>query len=60
MKKVNSKQVLEILGDLARESLPADKEGNLHLCYNDNDEVEIYFTEKSTNATTQAQLHRIS
>jgi hypothetical protein len=46
MKKLSSKQVLEILSDIARESLPNDKEGTLHLQYDDDDGVEIFFVEK--------------
>lgn len=46
MKRLTSQQVLEILGDVARESLPAGKEGELHLKYDDDDGVEVYFIEK--------------
>lgn len=49
MKRLNSKQVLEILGDVAKDSLPNKKEGTLHLRYDDEDGVEIYFIEKNGN-----------
>lgn len=49
MKKLSSKQVLEVLGDVARSSLPTDKEGTLHLKYDDDDGVEIFFLEKNDN-----------
>lgn len=47
MKRLSSQQVLEILGDVARESLPKDKEGQLHLRYDDDDGVEVFFLEKN-------------
>lgn len=47
MKKLSSKQVLEILVDIVRESVPKDKEGTLHLRYDDNDGVEVFFLEKN-------------
>lgn len=49
MKKITNKEVLEILGDLARESLPRNKEGRLHLRYDEDDGVEIFFLEKDDN-----------
>lgn len=53
MKKVSSKEVLEIIADLVRESIPNDKEGNLHLRYDDDDNIEIFFIEK-TESMAQA------
>lgn len=47
MKRLNSKQVLEILSDIARDSLPPEKEGKLHLRYDEDDGVEIFFLEKN-------------
>lgn len=46
MKRLSSQQVLEILSDVARESLPTQKEGTLHLRYDDDDGVEVFFLEK--------------
>lgn len=46
MKRLSSQQVLEILGDVARESIPVGKEGELHLRYDDDDGVEVFFIEK--------------
>lgn len=53
MKKISSKQVLEILGDVAKASLPVNKEGTLHLRYDDDDGVEVFFLEKN-DKTAQA------
>ena len=47
MKRLSSKEVLELLGHLAQEDLPDGAEGNLHLRYDDDDGVEIFFIEKS-------------
>lgn len=46
MKKVTSKQVLEIMADLVKEDLPEDFEGDLHLRYDDDDNIEIFLMEK--------------
>lgn len=58
MKRLTSQQVLEILGDVARDSLLKesqlkDKEGELHLRYDDDDGVEVFFIEKD-NKRAQA------
>lgn len=50
MKRLSSKDVLELLGVLALEDLPDGAEGNLHLQYDDDDGVEIYFIEKTQEA----------
>lgn len=49
MKKISSKEVLQIIADIVRESIPTDKEGNLHLRYDDDDNIEIFFLEKTQN-----------
>ncbi len=50
--RLTSKQVLEKLGQLAQDSLPDGAEGKLHLQYDDDDGVEIYFI--PDNEVTQA------
>ncbi len=49
MKRFSSKEVLEILCDLAKETIPSGKAGELHLRYDDDDGVEIFFIENDSN-----------
>lgn len=53
MKKLSSKEVLEVLASMAVEDIPEGIKGNLHLQYDDDNGVEIFFVENSEN-TTQA------
>lgn len=47
--RLSSKQVLEKLSSLAMENLPEGLEGQLHLQYDEDDGVEIFFLEKEEN-----------
>lgn len=49
MKKLSSKQVLEVISRLALEDIPEGVHGQLHLKYDDEDGIEIYFVENSDN-----------
>jgi hypothetical protein len=49
VKKISSKEVLEIISEMARESLPENFEGELHLRYDDDDAIEIFAMEKDKN-----------
>lgn len=48
MKKITSKQVLEIIASLVSETLPPDTKGQLHLQYDEDNNVEVYFLESNT------------
>lgn len=50
MKRFSSKEVLELLAELMKETIPEDMEGNLHLNYDDEDGVEVFFVEDSEEA----------
>lgn len=49
MKKLSSKQVLEVISKIAMEDIPEGLHGELHLRYDDEDGIEIFFLEKNEN-----------
>lgn len=53
VKKLSSKQVLEVIRDVIEESMPDDAEGELFLQWTDQDEVEVFFTQKDLDSPEQ-------
>lgn len=47
MKRLTSKQVLEVVGEIVAETLPPNLDGNLSVQYDDDGGIEVFFTEKT-------------
>ena len=50
IKRFSSMEILEALRDLVEDSLEPNLEGELHLRWDDEDGVEVFFTERDLNA----------